>query len=107
MEKEKVLFEANRFLCTEACWTERYFRGEGVAVLRMYWQTSIYVVIIFREGEEVVRAVTSVGVYGMFCKGVQFLFYYFAEFKAYESAAQSLYSKFLLGYVTGETATSL
>ena len=56
------------------------------------------------EGE-VVRAVTSVGIF--FCEGVQFLFYYFAEFKAYESAAQSLYSKFLLGYVTGETATSL
>ena len=32
---------------------------------------------------------------------------YFAEFTAYKSAAQSLHSRFLLGYVTGETATSL
>ena len=30
-----------------------------------------------------------------------------AEFSAYKSAALTLQSKFLLGYVTGETATNL
>lgn len=31
----------------------------------------------------------------------------FTEFKAFESAAHALYSKFLLGFVTGETARTL
>ena len=79
------------------------YSGEGVTAL-----TSICDALFSGMGwGRSLVAVTSVGVYCLFCEGVNFLFYYFAAFKAYQSAAQYLYSKYLLGYVTGETATSL
>lgn len=58
---------------------------------------------MFFDGKlpKMAKAVTDIALVGMFMDEKV------KEFTAYKSAAQSLHSRFLLGYVTGETATSL
>ncbi|XP_078380854.1 uncharacterized protein LOC144663697 isoform X2 [Oculina patagonica] len=58
---------------------------------------------MFFDGKlpKLANTATDIAVVGMFLDNND------KEFKAFESAAQSLYSKFLLGYVTGETARTL